>query len=138
VPAVPVTISLLKVSSMVLKTDVGDATQTLVSDAGAPIQLNPLASYLEGTPMIGSTTMLPANSPISDPSLGETLKMWLAGSTLPAPCMFFTTAAGPPGMCLPKVTRDDPRVGVGADPPHPIELFARAPRAAKPPHRREA
>jgi hypothetical protein len=45
VPAVPVTISLLKVSSMVLKTDVGDATQTPVSDAGAPIQLNALASY---------------------------------------------------------------------------------------------
>jgi hypothetical protein len=48
----------------------------LVSDAGAPIQPNLRASYFTGTPpMTGSTTMLPANSPISEPSLGETLKI---------------------------------------------------------------
>jgi len=75
----------------------------LFSQLAEPIQLNLRASYFPGTPPItGSTTMLPAKSPISEPSRGETLKMWLAASTLPAPCMFFTTTPGAPGRCRPR------------------------------------
>jgi hypothetical protein len=76
VPDVPVIISRWSTSSMVLNVVRGDATQTFESDDGAPIQLNARASYLCCVPPIsGSITMLPANSPISSPSLGETLKM---------------------------------------------------------------